>query len=164
MILEIADWKLDIDLEATMEYSGSEAKEHCTCAYCRNFYATVDDTYPQLRPFLAQFGLDMEAPEELMPFDDGANVIYDAVYTVYGTIVQQGSEMKISDIPVRFENGAMVNTEIPEPCVSVSIGLFSLPWVLNEPLKEVVSPANAPSFLKRMWNKLLGWAGDTPKS
>ncbi len=164
MILTIADWKLDIDLEATMEYSASEAREHCTCAYCRNFYASVDGTYPQLRPFLAQFGLDIEAPDELMPFDDGTNIIYDAVYTVCGTIVQQGSEMIILDIPVHFENGAMVNTEIPEPCVSVSIGLFSIPWVLDEPLKEVVSPANEPSFLKKMWSKLLGRAGDTPKS
>ncbi len=164
MILEIADWVLDIDLEATMEYSAQEAKEHCTCGYCRNFYAAVDDTYPQLRPFFAQFGLNIEAPEELMPFDDGTDVIYDAVYMVCGTIEQQGSEVKISDIPVRFESGAFVNTEIPEPCVSVSIGMFSLPWVLDEPLKEVVSPANEPGFLKEMWRRLLGRAGDTPKS
>ncbi len=161
MILTIADWKFDIDMEATMEYAASEAREHCTCAYCRNFYATVDDAYPQLRPFLAQFGLNMEAPDELMPFDDGTDCIYQAVYAVNGNILQQGQDLKIQEIPVHFESGCAVNTNCPTPHFTVDVGLFSLPWVLEEPLKEVVSPANFPGFLKKMWNKLLGKADKT---
>ena len=53
MILQIDDWKFDIDMERTMEYSAKEAAEHCDCAYCRNFYAAVDEHCSDLRPFLA---------------------------------------------------------------------------------------------------------------
>lgn len=42
MILEIDGWKFDIDFERTMEYSAAEAKEHCNCAYCHNFYAAKE--------------------------------------------------------------------------------------------------------------------------
>ncbi len=157
-ILEIADWKFDIDLEATMEYSAKEAQAHCTCAYCRNFYASVDAAYPQLRPFLTQFGLDIEAPEELMPFDDG---VYDATYAVCGKILQQGSPLCVDGIPVSVQRDSDANIGCPSPYFVLSVGLFQLPWVLEEPVEEVVSTANEPSFLQRMLRKLLGRAGDT---
>ena len=51
MVLKIDDWVFDVDITATMEYSTREAAAHCDCAYCRNFYAAVDDTYPQIRRF-----------------------------------------------------------------------------------------------------------------
>ncbi len=160
MILSLGDWKFDIDLDATMEYSANEAREHCTCAYCRNFYAAVDDTYPGLRPFLAQFGLDAEAPEELMPFDDG---VYDVTYAVCGKILQQGRPLYIDGIPVYPQMDSDVNIGCPGPYFVLSVGLFQLPWVLDEPFEEVVSTANEPGFLKRMLRKLLGRAGDTQK-
>ncbi len=155
MLLSVGDWKFDIDMEATMAYSAAEAREHCTCAYCRNFYAAVDTAYPQLRPFLAQFGLNIEAPEELMPFDDG---IYNASYAVRGRILQKGGELSVSGIPLSFWSE---NCMPGEMYFTVDIGFFQLPWVLDEPAEEVKSPANLPDFLKRMWNKLLGRAEDT---
>ncbi len=155
MILECNGWRFEIDLEATMEYSVNEAKEHCTCAYCRNFYASIDTVYPRLRPFLAQFGLDAEAPEELMPFDNG---IFQATYAVKGKLLQSGAVSMESDgIPITAEQSD------PEWFV-LDTGFFQLPWVLDEPFEDVVSPANEPGFLKKMWNKLLGRAVDTPKS
>ena len=57
MIIKIDAWKFDVDLNATMAYSAQEAMDHCTCGYCRNFYASVDIVYPNLRPFLAEFGV-----------------------------------------------------------------------------------------------------------
>ncbi len=161
MLLEIADWKFDIDLEATMEYSGSEAKDHCTCAYCRNFYATVDDTYPQLRPFLAQFGLDIEGPDELFPFAENA---MEATYGVKGEILRSGKPMDVGGLSVFPELLLQEEYGCPKPCFVLSIGPLTLPWVLEEPFEEVVSPANQPGFLKRMWNRLLGRAGDTLRS
>ncbi len=160
MILSLGDWKLDIDLDATMEYSAREAREHCTCAYCRNFYGAEDDTHPGLRPFLAQFGLDVEAPEELMPFDDG---VYDVTYAVCGRILQQGGPVYVDGIPVNLQRDSDANIGCPAPYFVLSAGLFRLPWVLDEPFEEVVSTANAPSFLKRMLRKLLGRAADTQK-
>ncbi len=164
MILTIADWKLDIDLEATMEYSASEAREHCTCAYCRNFYASVDAVYPELRPFLAQFGLDIVAPDELMPFDAHT---YGAYYGVSGRILKRGSmPLLAGDHRIEPESAAQakVNTWLAEPYFFLYVSTMCLPWVLEEQIEEVVSPANEPSFLKKMWSKLLGRAGDTPKS
>ncbi len=157
MILQIGDWKFDIDMERTMEYSASEAREHCDCAYCRNFYAAVDHSIPKLRPFLAQFGIDIEAPDELMPFT-ATNVM--VLYAVSGTILQYGKS-PILDCGVRIDPEphavSMINTECPGPIFVLSVGSFDLPWVLDEPLveEEILSPANEPSFLRKMWNRLL---------
>lgn len=155
MILEIDDWKFDVDIAATMEYSAAEAADHCTCAYCRNFYAAVDDTYPQLRRFLAQFGLDIEAPDELIPYEPTE---CEAYYAVGGRILKQGSGPFVVDGLTLFPQQAqeaMVNTRIGVPFFFLLAGLMHLPWVLSEPMEDVESPANLPSFLKRMWDRLL---------
>ena len=92
MILEIGDWIFEVDMTATMEYSAREAAEHCLCATCRNFYAAVDVHYPELRPFLARFGLDVEAPDRMTPVEpEGAALDYDPEYIVFGQVLQTGS-------------------------------------------------------------------------
>lgn len=158
MLLEIEDWKFDIHMAATMEYSANEAADHCTCAYCRNFYAAVDDTYPNLRPFLAQFGLDIEAPDELMPYDVDKKMWYDGIYAVSGKILSTGSSDLVCDgirIDPKQEHELHVTIGCATPCFFLNVGTLILPWVLNEPMEDVVSPANLPSFIKNMWNKLL---------
>lgn len=150
MILQIDDWKFDIDMARTMEYSAAEAAEHCDCAYCRNFYAAVDGKYPDLRPFLAQFGLNIEAPEEMCPFA-GERILYDPTYKVYGSILQSGSyEMQAGLVNIVARTSADVDDYFLLDCYEVF-----LPWVLDEPFEDVISPANEPSFLKKMWDKLL---------
>lgn len=155
MIVKIDDWIFDVDMSATMEYSAKEAAEHCDCAYCRNFYASIDDAYPHLRPLLAQFGLDIEAPEELMPFEP---TLYLSCYAVEGQIVKKGSPLIMVDgVKVMPETAkdAMINCGIHTPYFVLSVGPITLPWVLDEPMEDVISPANLPSFLKRMWDRLL---------
>ena len=155
MIISIEDWVFDLDMTATMEHSAKEAAEHCDCAYCRNFYTAVDVTYPQLRPFLSQFGLDIEAPEELMPFEPK---LYLSCYAVEGQIVKKGSPLIMVDgVKVMPETAkdAMINCGIHTPYFVLSVGPITLPWVLDEPMEDVISPANLPSFLKRMWDRLL---------
>lgn len=155
MILKIDDWEFDIDLERTMAYSAAEAAEHCDCAYCRNFYAAVDEHYPKLRPFLAQFGLDVEAPEEMFPsFIREDSMDYMPVYVVYGRITKLGQyelEAGLCNIVARTEDVSRDYFELD--CYEIT-----LPWVLDEPIEDVVSPANEPSFLQKMWNKILGRA------
>lgn len=149
MILQIGDWKFDIDMTRTFEYSAKEAAEHCDCAYCRNFYAAVDGEYPSLRPFLAQFGLNIEAPEEQMPYDLDGKMYYDSTFLVFGEILQAGEkeilEGDVSIRPVFWDDSRF----------ALDIGTVVLPWVLEEPLEDTVSPANLPSFLQKMWQKLL---------
>ena len=160
MILQIDDWKFDVDVQSTMAYSSAEAATHCDCAYCRNFYAAMDGSFPKLRPFLAQFGIDMEAPDELMPIT-ATNMM--AFYAVSGHILQYGKN-PVMACGVRIDPEphavSMIPTECPAPFFVLSVGAFDLPWVLEEPLveEEIVSPANEPSFLQKMWNKLLGKA------
>lgn len=131
-----------------MEYSAKEAAEHCDCAYCRNFYAAVDSTYPELRPFLAQFGVDIEAPEELMPYTP---VDCEGAYFVFGRILCPGNyEIDIGRAHVLAQacedrNGFLIQ-----------VMDMHFPWVLDEPMVDVISPANEPSFLKKMWERLLG--------
>lgn len=155
MILQIDDWKFEIDMTATMEYSSTELADHCDCAYCRNFYAVIDGVYPNLRPFLAQFGVEIEAPDELMPF---TSTLVECRYAVSGTILQDGLQPIVVDgvkvLPFSAEK-ALMNTACPQPYFVLSVRTMDLPWVLDEPMDDVISPANEPSFLKKMLYKLL---------
>ena len=158
MILGLDDWKFDVDIARTMAYSASEAAEHCTCAYCRNFYAAVDQDCPQLRPFLARFGIDVEAPDELMPYDIQDRMAYEGKYAVFGKIIQFGKDrISVGNASIWPMNDR--NLDLPEPHFVLSLEELMLPWVMAEPLKDVVSPANEPSFLQEMWVRLLGRTG-----
>lgn len=155
MILEIGDWVLDADIQLTMELSVSQAKEHCDCGYCRNFYASVDAAYPSMRTFLSQFGLDIEGPDELSPFEP---TIYEATYIVQGNILRAGSTpLFIDGVPllVKSAKEADLDTVHPEPYFALCVGLMELPWTLTEDRDEVVSPANEDAYLQRMQRKLL---------
>lgn len=160
MLLEIGDWILDADIRLTMELSVSQAKAHCDCGYCRNFYAAVDAVYPSMRVFLSQFGLDIEGPDELSPFEP---TIYEATYIVQGSIRQKGTmPLYIDGIPLFVKTAAEadLDTEHPEPYFALCIGLMELPWVLDEPADEVISPANEEAYLQRMQRKLLARIGE----
>lgn len=155
MILKIDDWQFDIDMERTMAYSAAEAAEHCDCAYCRNFYAVVDRDCPELRPFLAQFGLDVEAPEELECFDAQGWVRYVGSYAVFGRIQRFGKR------PFVVGSGEILpalnaDFDLGEPSFILTLDGLEILWSLDEPFEEVVSPANEPSFIQKMWNRLLG--------
>ena len=159
MILQIDDWKFDIDMERTMEYSLSEAAEHCDCAYCRNFYTAVDQENPALRQYLAQFGLNIEAPDEQMPYDYQGKMYYDSVYMVSGRVLRMGQKpLRVGDVLIspKAAEDVQLNHCCPKPCFALDVGTVVLPWVLDEPMKDTVSPANFPSFLKKMWQRLLG--------
>ena len=69
MILNIDDWKFDINLEDTQAHSSFSASRHCTCAYCENYYRGVRYVSPNLKGFLADFGIDIEGPVEMYPFE-----------------------------------------------------------------------------------------------
>ena len=42
MEISVGDWLFDVNLPLNMEISAAQAKDHCMCGYCRNFYAAVD--------------------------------------------------------------------------------------------------------------------------
>lgn len=146
MILNIDDWKFDINLEETRVHSSLYSRDHCTCAYCENYYRSIDAVYPELRSFLAGFGAVIEGPVELMPFEP---TLYLASYRVFGQILSFGNgPMMVGRIPVMpvYDNETRFHLEVGE---------IPLPWVMLEDMDEVISPANEPEFLEKMYRRMM---------
>ena len=146
--IQLADWHFSVDTDATASHTLKCAADHCLCAYCRNFYEMVDVAHPTLRPFLARFGITLEGPSELMPLEP---TLMAAAYRVTGEILSVGTvPLHVDGVPVR-----------PEPADNGTfflwIGEMTLPWVQEEDMDEVLSPANQPDFLDRMAKKVLQW-------
>lgn len=145
MILKINDWEFDIDLDRTREHSSFASQDHCTCAYCENYYRTVSMCYPGLKNLLKRFGIEIDGPVEMYPFEP---TIYLAGYRVFGKILRFGPEPMFADsIPVTAEpreDGFFV----------LEAGEMMLPWVMQEDPDEVISPANEPEFLQKMYRKM----------
>lgn len=151
MILEVADWRFRVDVGATRERTSRYSLDHCECAYCKNYYEAIDRTYPKLRPALAQFGIHMEGPSELMPFEPTLML---ACYRVDGEIVQWGqTELSVGGIPILPETAE-------EGTFLLWVGELELPWIQKEPVEDVVSPANLPEFMERMQQMWLLRHGD----
>ncbi len=141
MILEIADWRFSVDVEATRERTSRYSFEHCQCTYCKNFYETIDQAHPYLRQALDAFGIHLEGPSELMPFEP---TLILACYRVDGTIQKWGnSHLMLNGIPIVPENG-------DAETFLLWVGELEIPWIQKEAAEDVVSPANLPEFLERM--------------
>lgn len=141
MILEFCDWRFRVDVEATKEHTAQNASDHCECAYCHNYYEAVEMEYPELTSFLARFGVNFHGPLELMPFEPTLML---ACYRIYGEIVKWGREsLSVNGIPVcveTAENGTFF----------LWVGEIPVPWLQEQAMEDVVSPANLPEFLERM--------------
>ena len=141
MTLKLADWYFQVDAEATREQTTRYSFDHCTCGYCKNYYDTMESTYPEVCEFLDQFGVNIQGPSELMPFEPTLML---ACYRIRGDIIQWGSaELWAGDIPVTVERGE-------DSTFLLWVGELQLPWVQQEAQEDVISPANLPEFLERM--------------
>ena len=148
MILELADWRFDVDVSATQKHTKHNSLDHCDCGYCRNYYDALEITYPDVVAFLQSFGVNVQGPSEVMPFEP---TLVLACYRVKGKILQWGREgLSVSGISV-----------LPEAADETSfflwVGEMPLPWLQEEDMDEVLSPANQPDFLERMAKKVLQW-------
>ena len=145
MVLKVDDWIFEIDFDKTAAHSAFVSSEHCTCAYCMNYYLTIGQVCPALKDFLMSFGVLLDAPSEMYPIEP---TLYLSGYRVTGEIVQWGKvPMMVSGIPVTAEpstGGTFL----------LEVGEVALPWVLDEDMDEVISPANEPEFLERMYQKI----------
>ncbi len=146
MLISLADWKFFVDENATRDYTVQCSEDHCTCPYCQNFYENVDRAHPKLRPVLDHFGIFINGPSELMPLEP--NVIM-ACYRVIGKIIQAGEScLHVEGVPLS-----------PEPAdrdtFYIWIGELTLPWTQATAMSEVISPANEPDFMQRMYDRWL---------
>lgn len=141
MILKLGDWRFRVNPEATAERTRKYSFEHCQCSYCKNFYDAIDIAYPELRPVMEQFGINLEGPCELMPFEPTLML---ACYRVDGQILQWGkAKLSVKGVSLIPEAG-------DEDTFLLWVGEVQLPWLQEEAAEDVVSPANLPEFLERM--------------
>ena len=158
MLFRVQDWLFDVDVDATVAYSEHLYSEHCECGYCRNYYATVDSKYPALKPFFSQFGVHVEGPVDFLPVEPTLCIVS---YALCGTIVEEGREfveMNGFSLTVQRQEQLDYTLSCQQPYFVLTTGYLELPWVLDEDMDEVVSPANEPACLERMYRKLLGEA------
>ena len=149
MVITLADWQFELDVDATMEYTHQCSLDHCTCPYCQNFYENMDRAEPMLRPVLTKFGIYLNGPCEVMPFEP---TLVAACYRITGRIVTRGeSSLRINDVQLRPE-------EADDTTFFLWIGPMELPWTQDEDIEEVLSPANQPEFMDRMMLRWLKWA------
>ena len=141
MILDVGDWRFRVDVEKTRERTLKYSFEHCQCSYCKNFYETIDVAHPALRPVMEQFGVNLEGPCELMPFEPTLML---ACYRIDGQILQWGNaSMSVNGVSLLPELG-------DEETFLLWVGEMQIPWLQQEAVEDVVSPANLPEFLARM--------------
>ena len=139
--LKIADWLFRVDRIGTRDHTTKNAAEHCECAYCRNYYQAVAAAHPRLEPFLQEFGININGPSELMPFEPTLML---ACYRVQGQILEWGKEeLRVEGVPIVVETG-------DDATFLLWVGELEIPWLQEENPQDVVSPANLPEFLERM--------------
>lgn len=151
MILKIGDWRFRVDPEKTRARTEKYSTDHCTCGYCSNYYDTVEMTYPGLCKFLDHFGIYIHGPCEVMPFEPTFVLV---CYRVDGEILQWGST------PLHGDNIDVTPEAGEDGTFLLWVGEMELPWVQQEAMEDVVSPANLPEFMERMQNMWLLRHGD----
>lgn len=158
MILRIQDWVFDVDIPATMTYAAHLREDHCECGYCTNYYRTVCNAYPSLDSFLREFGIDIEGPVDFLPVEP---IVCIVSYAVCGRIMKRGSDrIRLGDVSLSIQESIELDYTLScgEPYFVFTTTPLKLPWILEEDMNEVVSPANEPECLERMWGKLLDYA------
>ena len=80
-------------------------------------------------------------------------------YCISGSIVKRGiypldSGDAVFSVSTHNEN-PLYEPPFGRPFFVLTSGLLELPWVLDEDMDEVISPANEPEYLQRMMDRLL---------
>ena len=139
MLLEFSDWLFLADVPANRIYCTEESGNRCNCAYCKNYFKTIDNNYPNLRYFVSRFGMDLEVPESLVPI---THEVYQSSYIVQGKILRKGS------IPIFVDDVAITAEEDTEPgYFTLNLGLMNLPWVLDEDPAQLTPPISIQEML-----------------
>lgn len=141
MILKIADWVFRVDRAATESRTKRYSTDHCICGYCKNYYDTVELSHPGLCRFLEHFGVYVHGPCEVMPFEPTYVLV---CYRIDGEILTWGNT------PLHADGVSITPENSDEGTFLLWAGEMELPWVQQEPMEEVVSPANLPEFMERM--------------
>ena len=153
MILQIDDWQFQIFEVTQRKYYARERAEHCTCAWCRNYYMAVDMQYPNLRPLMERFSVQIDAPCEMLAFHP---TLCNAYFAVSGKILKRGEAPIMVDgltVEPMERDESMVNFQEDWPVFFLYVSCMTLPWVLEESMNEADSPAKGQKFIQRLLSR-----------
>ena len=135
------EWKFSVDVEKTKGYYNTHSL--CDCVCCRNYYKQIATELPKLKEFLADFGIDISKPDEIMSIENDGYIDYINVdYTVCGNIINSSEyEIDIYDnlfLNVIVTEGFASPNEQKGEYFTLSVTNIRLPWVLDEPFPTPV--------------------------
>lgn len=159
-IIEKDGYVFDVDIEKTKEYYAS--KTLCDCDECKNYYRQAENTFPKLKNFLSDFGIDIACPEEICStYKKGRVDYYVVAYTAVGECVKCGEyEFDIEDGGLFLnlvvnKNPVYPNEQEDRQCFEIVVYNISLPWVLETPHEEEFSKGKFWSKIKSLFCKSL---------
>lgn len=92
-----------IDIEKTKAYYKEIGLEDlCNCNYCKNYYLQIKEEYPEVSAYLADLGIDIRKPFELISLEPDANSMLEycsCQYIAMGTC-ETLFEHRIGDIDI----------------------------------------------------------------
>ena len=95
-------------------------------------------------------------PEEMSPIEPTLCMVS---YCISGKIIKKGVfPLDSGDVVLTVtidEQNPLYEPPFGKPFFVLTSGLLDLPWVLDEDMDEVISPANEPEYLERMMKRLL---------
>ena len=97
VLIEKNNYKFYVDIEKTKEYYKTHSL--CDCVCCRNYYKQIEKELPKPKEFLADFGVDISKPDEIMSVENEGFIDYLNVdYTICGNVINMSEhEIDIYD-------------------------------------------------------------------
>ena len=154
MIIQKYGYILDVDVEATRQYS--ENHSLCDCNEDRNLYAQIQEKFPKLTAFLAELGLLIDRPDETGSCAMDGYIDYHFVsYTVIGNILESDKyEIDMFDgeqfLNIVIDNWYVPNEQKTDRYFTVTVYGIDLPWVLDEPFPESATSKKMFSLFERI--------------
>lgn len=152
MILEIGNYRLEIDPERTAAFYAAQSGITCGCAGCRNYERAALSLPEQVLGLFSELGIDPAKPAEVYVNCAGTadTVYYGGFYHICGAILSDTNPwVPVTDRCFRFDEACRIRlsdccsvffTEqvhlleegFPSPVIQMEID-FTLPWMLEEP-------------------------------
>ena len=152
------EYVFEVDIERTIDYYKTHSL--CECVCCKNFYAQIKGKFPKLESFLADFGIDIEKPDNCMSIELNDEIQYIGIdYTVCGKISTMSEyEIDIHDnlfFSLVITDGFSSTNEQTGDYFTISVSnVFELPWVLNKPFPSPIQSKlknKIKKFFKRIF-------------
>lgn len=158
------DWEFDVDITGTRNYYDTIIP--CDCDPCSNFQRTVQKYYPQLDPFLSQFGICITHPEECCWWEGSkkeTSVSYVVYYTLNGEVISESSyEIDLDQgIHIVVQNYKKPDKDSSAETSYFVFGVFNieLPWTCDSDFYQCFKIKEERKglyerFIKGLWLKI----------